>query len=118
MHLNDYQTQAMSTAEYPSRGYNIVYPALGLAGETGEVVEIVKKAYRLSGSLDGVEQAPDASITRYSHEGLILELGDILWYVAALAAEIGCDLSTVARLNLEKLAARQAAGTIKSREAV
>ena len=45
-------------------------------------------------------------------ESLKLELGDVLWYVAQLASELGFDLDTVARANLEKLASRAARNVI------
>ena len=45
-------------------------------------------------------------------ESLKLELGDVLWYVAQLASELGFDLDTIARANLEKLASRAARNVI------
>jgi NTP pyrophosphatase (non-canonical NTP hydrolase) len=97
MQFNDYQKHALKTAVYPvvARGY--VYPALGLAGETGEVLEKVKKVFR-----DGHgELSPEA------RQALIHELGDVLWYLSALSHELGVDLDTVAKQNLAKLSARK-----------
>ena len=77
MDFSEYQQLARRTAVYPNRGTNLAYPALGLNGETGEVAEIIKKLYRdQAGVLD--------ENTRYQ---LAKELGDVLWYVAALCAE-------------------------------
>ena len=103
MELNDYQNLAMKTAIFPERdGY--AYTALGLAGEAGEIANKVKKFIR-----DGYsqEELPDKI------NDLRDELGDVLWYVAAVANVLDTDLETVAKNNLYKLAERQVKGTIK-----
>lgn len=97
MTFNDYQKAATETAIYPNKGNNLMYPALGLAGETGEVCEKMKKIIR---DKDGVPDYNDL-------KALALELGDVLWYVSALANEIGITLDTVAENNLFKLASRK-----------
>jgi NTP pyrophosphatase (non-canonical NTP hydrolase) len=96
MNLNEYQLKARETAVYP-REYGIIYPALGLAGEAGETVEKVKKAVRKGG------------VSYRSHmdlQGVVKELGDVLWYVANLASDLGVTMEAVAMINLEKLADR------------
>ena len=93
-----YQAAASRTAVYPDRGHNLAYPALGLCGETGEVAEKIKKVLRDKG---GVLDEP----TRRQIEK---ELGDVLWYVAALCDEIGLNMQTVAETNIAKLSDRQA----------
>ena len=101
--FGEYQARAMTTAVYPGRGEgNFTYPALGLAGETGEVCEKIKKAIRDDGG----------KMTEERKALLAKELGDVLWYAATLATELGLDLGEVAAANLAKLAARKAAGTI------
>ena len=98
-----YQKQAMTTAVYPGRGDGTVtYPALGLAGETGEVCEKLKKAIRDDGG----------KISEERRTLLAKELGDVLWYIATLSTELGLDLEAVAAHNLAKLAARKEAGKI------
>ena len=97
MNFTEYQELAKSTAVYPI-GYKKVYPALGLCGEAGEVAEKIKKVIR-----DGVD---------YLHEeefkaDLTKELGDVLWYVAALANDLDISLNDVAEGNIEKLASRK-----------
>ena len=98
-----YQTQAQTTAVYPGRGQgNYTYPALGLAGETGEVCEKLKKAIRDEGG----------TITPERKALLAKELGDVLWYIAALSTELGLSLEEIASGNLSKLAARKAQNKI------
>jgi NTP pyrophosphatase (non-canonical NTP hydrolase) len=96
MELNDYQLRARVTARYPQVGENPIYPTLGLCGEAGEVADKVKKVLRDQGG-----HFDEAVL-----EGLKLELGDVLWYVAQLASELGFDLEAIASCNLAKLASR------------
>ena len=97
MTLNEYQHAASNTALYPNRGSNLIYPTLGLCGETGEIAEKVKKLMRdRNGVMD------DAWKTE-----LVKELGDVLWYVSQTAFELGSDLEAVAQANVEKLRSRQ-----------
>jgi NTP pyrophosphatase (non-canonical NTP hydrolase) len=102
MDLNDYQQSALVTAIYPHRGSNFAYPALGLAGEAGEVADKLKKVIRDN---DGV-------LTDPVRDAVAKELGDVMWYVAVLAAELDYDLVTIAQNNLDKLASRQERGVL------
>ncbi len=88
MQLDTYQRQAKLTAIYPREGDIPVYPALGLVGEAGEVAEKIKKWLR-----DGT----------HDRDAIARELGDVLWYVANLSADLGYSLSDIADLNLRKL---------------
>lgn len=97
MNFKEYQELAATTAIYPEE-YRIVYPALGLAGESGEVAEKVKKYIR-DGNLD--------------RDLLAKELGDVLWYVSALSRDLGIDLEDVASRNIEKLRSRAERGTLR-----
>ena len=96
MNFDEYQKFARSTAIYPDE-CKVVYPALGLCGEAGEVAEKVKKNIRDGKSLDGVG----------------LELGDVLWYISALADDLGVTLEEVAKANIEKLQSRMERNKIK-----
>lgn len=96
--FSTYQIQARYTAIYPGRGKNFVYPTLGLVGEAGEVAEKVKKLIRDKGGV------MDDTI----RDALKKELGDVLWYIANLAAELQLSLSDIAQMNLQKLLKRQA----------
>jgi len=96
--LDAYQEISNLTAIYPNKGSNMSYPALGLCGEAGEIANKVKKIYR---DHDGV-------LTQEYREILSAELGDVLWYVAAIASELDVSLGEIALSNVDKLADRQA----------
>lgn len=106
MNFNDYQTQARQTAVYPDKGNNFIYPTLGLVDEAGEVAGKVKKFIR-----DQHKYTP-GELNEADRTELLKEMGDVLWYVANLTAELGCDLNTVAQLNVDKLTSRAKRGTI------
>lgn len=109
MNFSEYQQQAMRTAQYPQIGDNILYPLLGLGNEAGEAQGKMKKIMR-----DRMIPAPRVSdLTPDERNALAQELGDVLWYVAAVAHEINYDLTLIAAMNIEKLASRAARGTIK-----
>ena len=97
MTLSSYQNAASGTAIYPTQ-HAITYPALGLAGEAGEVANKVKKIIR-----DGKLDKP----------ALVAEIGDCLWYIAALCRDLNVDMEDVAKANLEKLYNRKQLGTLQ-----
>jgi len=99
--FNAYQRSASRTAIYPDQ-HKILYPALGLAGEAGEVANKVKKLIR-----DGPENRPETW-----REDIASEIGDVLWYCAALATDLNLTLGMIAAQNEKKLIARKDAGTI------
>ena len=100
MNFNEYQKLARSTAVYPEE-YKVIYPALGLCGEAGEVADKIKKTIRGDSSLDEVSG------------NIAGELGDVLWYLAILAEDIGFDLEKIAEWNADKLNRRWRKGKIK-----
>jgi NTP pyrophosphatase (non-canonical NTP hydrolase) len=93
MKLDEYQEKASKTAIYP-KNYELIYPALGLAGEAGEVANKVKKFIR-----DGADQ----ETFELKKVEIAKELGDVLWYIAALSNDLGVKLSALAAGNLDKL---------------
>jgi NTP pyrophosphatase (non-canonical NTP hydrolase) len=101
MQLSEYQRLSRGTAEYPRDAW-LAYPALGLAGEAGEVAEHAKKAIRDDGG----------TVSDERRGAMAKELGDVLWYVAQLASELGLELEDIARENLEKLSSRQRRGVL------
>jgi len=110
--FDDYEKVAMSTAVYgqAQEGVdgNLVYPALGLAGEAGEFVDKVKKNWRNNQSMTA------ANLTPEQKEEFAKELGDVLWYITACAKELGIPLHDIAKMNLSKLQDRRKRGVIKS----
>jgi NTP pyrophosphatase (non-canonical NTP hydrolase) len=102
MDLDEYQKQARATARYPVIGHPVIYPALGLTNEAGEVAGKIKKIFRdKNGIID---------------EGDILalqsELGDVLWYLAQVSTELGLSLDEIAAHNIVKLQDRLSRGKI------
>lgn len=101
MNLNEYQKRSEKFAAYQGapehHGVNL-YPFLALAEEAGEVCGKVAKALRKGGPIDS--------------GAVSMELGDVLWQVAACAGELGYTLSEIAALNLAKLGDRAARGVI------
>jgi len=89
--FRDYQKKAVSFAIYPAT-HKVLYPTLGLCGEAGEVAEKVKKQVR-----DGV----------FNRHEVAKELGDVLWYLANLASDIGYNLDEIAAMNIDKLSSRK-----------
>jgi NTP pyrophosphatase (non-canonical NTP hydrolase) len=96
MTFDEYQKFAKSRALYPGIGSNVVYPTLGLCGESGEFAEKVKKSLRDD---NGV-------ITDTRRAEMVKELGDVLWYLAMIADELGVPLSEVVKCNVEKINSR------------
>lgn len=101
MQLAEYQRLSRRTAQYPREAW-LSYPALGLAGEAGEIAEHAKKAIR----------DDNGEITPERRSAMTKELGDVLWYLAQLASELELDLEQIAQINLEKLLSRQARGVL------
>lgn len=101
MTLNEYQQAALETANYPTE-YNIIYPALGMNGEAGEVADKVKKVIRDN----------NMEFTDDRKREIAKEIGDVLWYCAALAHDIGYTLEEIGEMNNAKLRSRKARGVI------
>jgi len=108
MTLEAYQNKA---AEYIFYKGALLYPTLGLNGEAGEVAEKVKKLHRDDEMNFLTEDFPDQLDPEDAFE-LALELGDVLFYLAACAGDIGYSLEEVAELNIEKLKDRKERGKL------
>jgi len=107
MNLNDYQTAAIETAIYPE-DMEIIYPAMLVGAEAGEmqnkIQKLIRKGY-LTGSVHDILE--DDEITAIADE-----VGDILWGCAALLYDLNVSMSFCAERNLEKLKSRMERGVI------
>lgn len=116
MTFDEYQEFTRSTAVYPGSGQEtgeaVVYTALGLTGEAGEAAEKIKKRIRKSET--GIASLTDIKVQDPAYRDEIAkELGDVLWYLARMADEIGMPLSSIAARNRMKLESRKARDVIK-----
>ena len=91
MTLDEYQTEARKTATYPYIGGNLNYPIVALCGEAGELANEWKKVLRKQDSL----RFP----TGFTRDRMLDELGDVLWYVSAVASELGVKRGKVYSIN-------------------
>jgi NTP pyrophosphatase (non-canonical NTP hydrolase) len=110
MSFDDYQTFTRSTALYPgsatSSSEALAYCAFGIAGEAGEISEKLKKIVRVGGfKALGTLSAEDRG-------ALLKEVGDVMWYLARFADELGQPLSEVIAANVAKLTSRKDRGVI------
>ena len=97
MTINEYQELAMRTLN-PSLTEKevLLNGVMGLCGESGEAIDLVKKWMMQGHELDKAHLAK--------------ELGDIAWYLAETATAIGCDLESILQSNIDKLKARYPEG--------
>ena len=90
MTINEYQQRAMASLNPELKGRDVlINSVMGLCGESGEAIDIVKKWL-----------APGHPLDR---EHLAKELGDVAWYLAEAATALDLDLEDILRANLEKL---------------
>lgn len=116
--IDFYQEVAVKSAIYPGQGtpFGVMYCALGL-GEAGEVQNKVKKMFRDDGAVL-FEPHGDFTATYFENvtperkRAIMKEMGGNLWYLAALAQELGTTLSEIALLNLEELCSRGERNTL------
>lgn len=99
--MNEYQQIAVKNKMY-GYGTPIVFPALGLCGEAGEVSENVKKMLR-----DDEGELTPSRLARIK-----AELGDVLWYIAAMAHDMGVSLSDIAKGNVDKITDRRSRNVV------
>ena len=98
MEAKDYQKQAARTLisgpdfDIAPNEIMLVWTTIGLAGEAGEVAEHIKKGIFHQHGVDA--------------DKLKKELGDVLWYVAAICETAGFDMGAIMQANIDKLKAR------------
>lgn len=101
MTTEEYENIIEKTAVYP-HNIGVMYCALGLCGEAGEVAEKIKKIYRDKEGVIGWQEK----------EAIVKEMGDVLWYITALANELGVSLSHIMDTNYNKLIERRVTNTL------
>lgn len=95
--ITAYQRQLKRFDKYPDTPFKTVFYALGMAGETGEVCEKIKKLFR----------DHDGKVTPEFITALKKEIGDVLWYMGSLCNMFGIKIEDCAKLNIEKLTLRE-----------
>ena len=114
MTVEEYQKIIKETRLYP-REMGLAYCGLGLTGEAGEVADKIKKLYR--DTPEKLEKLRHHKVlsddTPLIVNNLAKELGDVLWYIAAIAEELSLDLATIMEMNYDKLQKRVKTGTIQ-----
>jgi NTP pyrophosphatase (non-canonical NTP hydrolase) len=103
MEFKEYQEKAKQTAIYPKTEPSWIYPALGLAGETGEIFEKLKKSLRDEKGI----------LTQEKLELLKKEIGDVLWYLSTLSTELNLNFDEIAEENIKKLFSRKERDVLK-----
>jgi len=98
-----YENLAGQTAIFPKEKA-LEYLALGMTSEAGEVAGKVKKLIRDGDDVEGFEMKKIA---------IASEIGDVLWYCAMMAKEVGVPLNTIMQENLKKLHGRKERGTLQ-----
>lgn len=105
--VEEYMLLTDQTAIYPGSGEgtlaSMAYAGLGLAGETGEVADIIKKIIR----------DDSGDVSDEVREKIFKELGDVAWYWARLCKEFSFDPAAVLAANVDKLLDRKARGVLK-----
>lgn len=97
MEINEYQRLAMTTLNPALSGRDVlINGVMGLCGESGEAIDLVKKHLAQGHELDSA--------------ALAKELGDIAWYLAETAYALGYELETIFQMNIDKLKKRYPEG--------
>jgi NTP pyrophosphatase (non-canonical NTP hydrolase) len=114
MNIKEYQTIIEKTSVYPKE-IGLAYCGLGLAGETGEVLEKIKKLYRDNPRL--LALIKDKNSHYYSDvidfkSDIKKELGDVLWYLTAISNELNISLEDIMETNYNKLIKRRETNTL------
>jgi len=97
INFEEYQNFTDTTAIYPNKGNDLIYPILGLNGEVGEVTEKIKKIRRDKQGI--IEEADRLELAK--------ELGDICWYIAACCTELNISFQQIIKMNIDKLNSRK-----------
>ena len=110
MDFKEYQQIIKKTAVFP-KDIGIAYCAMGLTGEAGEVADKIKKLYRDEGLTTLTAWGQNVVIQK-NKKAIAKELGDVLWYITALANEFDMELEEIAQMNYDKLIKRRETDTL------
>jgi len=102
MNFDEYQKESRKTWVGVGGIHPLTYFTLGIAGETGEFVDKIKKVWRDDGNIMSDEKRDE----------VVRELGDVLWYIAQISTELGVSLDEVAAKNIEKIFDRKDRGVL------
>lgn len=103
MTFDDYQQKALTTVLSTDDEFkDLLHWILGVNGEAGEIAEKIKKIIR---DKNGELSAEDKT-------ELAKEIGDVLWYLAVLANQLGVSFDKIAEQNIDKLQSRQKRGVL------
>lgn len=104
MKFKEFFDTVKETAQY-NDDYAVIYPALGLAGETGEAVDIIKKSVRYKYGLAKFSLVDTVS-GKDRTDAMKDELGDVAWYWCNLCLDLGFDPGEIFQRNYDKLRER------------
>lgn len=111
MDIKEYQGIIKKTAVYPKE-IGLAYCAMGLTGEAGEVADKIKKLYR-DRVFHSQTQTWKQIIIDDNKKDIVKELGDVLWYITAMANELGISLEEIMEMNYNKLIKRRETNTLQ-----
>ena len=103
MTIDDYQQAALRTAAPRTKKNELFHLVLGLAGESGEIAEKIKK----------VVWHHNSDESKIDRDDLAKELGDLLWYITVMADYFDLSLEKIAAGNIAKLASREQRGVLR-----
>lgn len=127
MTFDKFQEIAAKTAIYPTTA-KVIYPALGLPGEVGEVAEKVLEGWpdgstktlhmaahagKVVNQVKKIIRDDDGEIIEFRRKAIAKEIGGVLWYCATLASDLGFNLGDIAQENIDTLTSRAKRGTLK-----
>jgi NTP pyrophosphatase (non-canonical NTP hydrolase) len=103
MKFDDYQKKALTTVLTTDDKFkDLLHWVLGINGESGEIAEKVKKIIR----------DKNGEVSEQDKQDLAKEIGDVLWYLAVFADQLGVSLDDIAQQNLDKLQSRKKRGVL------
>lgn len=103
MKFDEYQKKALTTVLTTDDQFkDLLHWVLGINGESGEIAEKVKKIIR----------DKNGKVSEDDKKELAKEIGDVLWYLAVFAEELGVSLEDIAKANLDKLQSRKQRGVL------